>query len=55
MLFRGADSDINLATEQPEFDAWQWVGLAQLPAIAVGFKRQLYADVIGEFSNIFRD
>jgi putative (di)nucleoside polyphosphate hydrolase len=55
MMFRGADSDIDLATEQPEFDAWQWVDPAQLPAIAVGFKRQLYADVIGEFANVFRD
>jgi len=25
MRFTGADADINLATERPEFDAWEWV------------------------------
>ena len=25
MRFTGRDSDINLATEHPEFDAWRWV------------------------------
>ena len=55
MLFRGGDSDINISTEHPEFEAWKWVDVAELQRIAVAFKRQLYADVIGEFSNIFRD
>ena len=55
MLFKGSDSDIDLATEHPEFDAWRWVQVTDLPALAAPFKRQLYLDVIGEFSTIFRD
>ncbi len=55
MLFKGSDSDIDLATEHPEFDAWRWVQVTDLPALAALFKRQLYLDVIGEFSTIFRD
>jgi putative (di)nucleoside polyphosphate hydrolase len=55
MLFRGTDADINLAVDYPEFDAWRWVPIKDLPDLAVSFKRQLYLDVIGEFSTIFRD
>ena len=55
MLFTGADSEINLSTEQPEFDAWRWVSVQDLPELAVSFKRQLYLDVIGDFSTVFRD
>lgn len=55
MLFRGSDSDINLATEHPEFDKWRWVAVEDLPELVAPFKRQLYLDVIGEFSTIFRD
>jgi putative (di)nucleoside polyphosphate hydrolase len=55
MLFRGSDSDIDLATEHPEFDAWRWVQVTDLPALAAPFKCQLYLDVIGEFSTVFRD
>lgn len=55
MLFKGDDSDINLASEHAEFDAWRWVAVEDLPKLAVPFKRQLYMDVLGEFSTIFRD
>jgi putative (di)nucleoside polyphosphate hydrolase len=55
MLFKGRDTDINLAMAQPEFDAWRWVPMAELCALAVSFKRQLYLNVLGEFPNIFRD
>jgi putative (di)nucleoside polyphosphate hydrolase len=55
MLFKGADSDIDLASEHPEFDAWRWVSVNELAELAVAFKRQLYIDVIGEFPTIFRD
>lgn len=49
MRFVGADSDIDLATEHPEFDAWRWVPPVQLPELIVPFKRQLYIDVLTEF------
>ena len=49
MRFTGSDDDIDLATEHPEFDAWQWVAPIQLPELIVPFKRQLYIDVLSEF------
>ncbi len=50
MRFTGEDADINLETERPEFDAWKWVPVEELPALIVSFKRQLYIDVLAEFS-----
>ena len=41
--------DIDLATEHPEFDVWQWVAPTRLPELIVPFKRQLYLDVLAEF------
>jgi putative (di)nucleoside polyphosphate hydrolase len=55
MLFKGQDSEINLATEHPEFNAWRWVPLQELSALAVSFKRRLYLNVLGEFATLFRD
>jgi putative (di)nucleoside polyphosphate hydrolase len=49
MRFTGSDADIDLATEHPEFDAWQWAPSEQLPELIVPFKRQLYIDVLTEF------
>jgi len=49
MRFTGRDSDINLATEHPEFDIWKWVAPLQLPELIVPFKRQLYIDILAEF------
>lgn len=48
--FLGRDTDINLETKDPEFNAYQWVDPAQLPDLIVPFKRQLYEDVIAEFA-----
>jgi putative (di)nucleoside polyphosphate hydrolase len=55
MLFQGADADINVATEHPEFNAWRWAAPEELANLAAPFKRHLYADVLGEFSTMFRD
>ena len=49
MRFTGADTDINLATEHPEFDVWKWVRPEQLPALIVPFMQRLYLDVVAEF------
>lgn len=49
MRFTGRDSDINLATKHPEFDAWQWVAPWRLPELIVPFKRRLYIDILAEF------
>lgn len=48
--FSGSDSDIDLATRHPEFDAWKWLPLQQLPDMIVPFKRALYEQLVAEFS-----
>jgi len=50
LRFTGQDSDINIATEHPEFLEWKWVGMNTLPDIIVPFKRELYAKLVEEFS-----
>ena len=43
LRFLGADRDIRLDLDpHPEFDAWRWAPLADLPALAVPFKRPIY-------------
>ena len=49
MRFTGDDSDIDLATTHPEFDAWKWVSPEQIADVIVSFKRQLYFDILTEF------
>ena len=46
MRFLGTDADIDIATEHPEFRAWQWADREQLGALIVPFKRALYAEVL---------
>ena len=53
MQFLGADSDIDLATHHPEFDAWKWLPPAQLVDGIVPFKRELYRQVVAEFAHLF--
>jgi putative (di)nucleoside polyphosphate hydrolase len=48
LRFTGADSDIRLDLDpHPEFDAWRWIRLSELPALAVPFKREIY-EVLAE-------
>lgn len=54
MRFTGADGDINLATEEPEFSEWQWIPMQQLPDIIVPFKRRLYQQLVEEFKDLVR-
>ena len=49
--FFGRDSDVNIATEHPEFNAWKWVAPADLPDLIVPFKRDLYRRLLAEFSD----
>ena len=50
MRFLGKDSDVNIATAEPEFRAWKWAEPAELPALIVPFKQQLYRDVLAAFA-----
>ena len=51
LRFTGEDSDIRLDIDpHPEFDAWRWTELAELPTLAVGFKRAIYAVLALDFA-----
>jgi len=52
MRFLGTDGDINLATAEPEFDAWKWTPMATLVDVAVDFKRDNYAQVVAAFQHL---
>lgn len=54
MRFTGADADIDLATEHPEFMDWKWLPAVQLPELIIPFKRQLYRDILTEFAGLLR-
>ena len=51
LRFTGTDADIRLdADPHPEFDAWRWAELAELPGLAVPFKRTIYEVLARDFS-----
>ena len=53
LRFTGVDSDINLEAEaHPEFDAWRWAELAELPGLAVPFKRDIYEILARSFAHL---
>ena len=49
--FLGEDSDVNIATEEPEFRAWKWAEPAELPAMIVPFKKELYEQLLEAFAD----
>ncbi len=55
LRFLGADSDIVLDRDShPEFSAWRWAELAELPELIVPFKRPVYESVVKEFARFAR-
>jgi putative (di)nucleoside polyphosphate hydrolase len=51
LRFTGTEADIRLDLDpHPEFDAWRWARLAELPGLAVAFKRAIYDDLAREFA-----
>ena len=52
MRFTGEDTDINIATEHPEFAHWKWLAIEALPRLIVPFKRDTYARVISAFRDL---
>jgi putative (di)nucleoside polyphosphate hydrolase len=51
LRFTGEDSDIRLDRDpHPEFDAWRWAKLDELPALAVDFKRPIYEILARSFA-----
>lgn len=53
MRFTGQDSDVNIATSHQEFGSWRWAAPGDLVSLIVPFKRELYANVIAEFTPHF--
>jgi putative (di)nucleoside polyphosphate hydrolase len=51
LRFLGTDADIRLDLDpHPEFDAWRWAKLAELPGMAVAFKRDIYTVLARDFA-----
>jgi putative (di)nucleoside polyphosphate hydrolase len=51
LRFTGTDADIRLdADPHPEFDAWRWARLEDLPSLAVPFKRDIYIVLTASFA-----
>lgn len=49
MRYMGADAQINIGTDHPEFSAWKWIGADEMLSAIVPFKREVYAQVIAAF------
>jgi len=47
--FLGDDSDVDIATSDPEFCDWKWIEPADLPDLIVPFKRDMYRRLLAEF------
>ncbi len=55
LRFLGEDAEIRLdAHTHPEFCAWRWADLAELPGLAVSFKRDIYARLATDFAEYAR-
>ncbi|MEQ9112100.1 MAG: RNA pyrophosphohydrolase [Rhodospirillaceae bacterium] len=51
MRFTGTDADINIDTKHPEFSDWKWAEFTTLPDMIVGFKKELYNQVVTAFKD----
>ncbi len=53
LRFEGDESEINVdepgGVAHPEFDAWRWERMEELPNLVVPFKRPVYEQVIAAF------
>ncbi len=51
MRFTGQEREINLSPpgHKPEFDAWRWARIDELPQLIVPFKRKVYDEVVATF------
>lgn len=52
LRFLGSDSAVQIETEHPEFERWQWMRAADLIDGIVPFKRALYVQVFADFRDI---
>jgi putative (di)nucleoside polyphosphate hydrolase len=52
--FVGDENLINVKTQNPEFSTWKWISSGTIIQSIVGFKRDLYEEVISEFSDFLK-
>lgn len=50
LRFKGSDNDVRLDKHTPEFDAWRWARLSEIPEMIVPFKRPVYQEVATRFA-----
>ncbi len=50
MRYHGADHDINIDTEHPEFSTWKWADMSDLEALIIPFKKEVYRALAQKFS-----
>ncbi|RVT95536.1 RNA pyrophosphohydrolase [Rhodovarius crocodyli] len=51
LRFLGSDAEIRLDQDpHPEFDAWRWARLEELPELTVEFRRDIYRALVKEFA-----
>ncbi len=55
MDFLGENNHINIHTETPEFEAWQWVRIHDVLDRVVPFKKLVYDQVIAAFASHFHE
>ena len=56
LRFLGQDDEIRLDLDpHPEFDAWKWLPLAELPMAEIGFKKDIYAILATSFARFAVD
>lgn len=57
LRFEGEESEIDIAApggHKPEFDAWRWERMENLPGLIIPFKRPVYERVVEAFSALAR-
>jgi putative (di)nucleoside polyphosphate hydrolase len=56
LRFTGEESEIDVAHpaggHEPEFMAWRWEPMANLPALIIPFKRKVYEQVVDAFRHL---
>jgi putative (di)nucleoside polyphosphate hydrolase len=56
MRFTGDESEIDVGhpagAQEPEFSAWRWEPMQNIPSLVVPFKRAVYERVVREFAHL---
>ncbi|MFN7223817.1 MAG: RNA pyrophosphohydrolase [Paracoccaceae bacterium] len=49
LRYLGRDDQISIDRDHPEFSAWKWIGVEEMLAAIVPFKRAVYDEVVRSF------